>query len=238
MMKKVLFASVLGLAVVSLGGVAASAATRGPVSASGVTCFAPSTGPIGPAGPQGDTGATGVTGDPAVAENGAPRAVHVQGASAPNCGVIAGICLADFIQGYAGVAGPVGDTGPQGDTGEVLPPGAPRAVHVRQIDPCPGVPDSCKYQLLGPIGPTGPKGDTGAKGATGPSAAGPNRVAHARPAGIYFPSGEVITIEDCNLPETGGTAATFLPYALLLLALGGVVVMVADRRRHRRPSGV
>jgi LPXTG-motif cell wall-anchored protein len=39
-------------------------------------------------------------------------------------------------------------------------------------------------------------------------------------------------LDDCNLPETGGTATSFLPFALLLVALGGVVVMVADRRRR------
>jgi LPXTG-motif cell wall-anchored protein len=97
------------------------------------------------------------------------------------------------------------------------------------------------YDLRGPVGASGPIGDTGVKGEAGAdlgSINGPARVAHSRPAGLAEQSGREITLALCNLPETGGTAATFLPYALLLLALGGVVVMVADRRRHRRPSGV
>jgi len=187
-MKKFLLGSVIGVAVVSIGGVGASAVPNLPASApSAVTCFASSTGVIGQGGPQGATGATG----------------------------------------------------PQGDTGVVPANGAPRSVHVRGIsDPCVGIPFTCVYGLRGPNGATGPIGDTGVQGATGAYVgAGPARRAHARPAGIGSQlSGQDITLGDCNLPETGGSGTSFLPYALLLVAVGGVVAMVADRRR--RPNNV
>jgi len=97
------------------------------------------------------------------------------------------------------------------------------------------------YDLRGPAGASGPIGDTGLQGEAGADFGpinGPARVAHTRLAGLADQSGQDITLALCNLPETGGSGTSFLPYALLLLALGGVVVMVADPRRHRRPSGV
>ena len=236
-MKKFLLGSVIGVAVVSIGGVGAGASQDLPaVAPSAVTCFASSTGAIGESGPQGATGATGPQGDSGLV-TGAPRSVHVRG-EAPNCDSLAGVCLAGVRAGNDGVAGPIGATGPKGATG-VNVNGAPRGVHVRQVDPCAGIPLTCQYGLRGPNGATGPVGATGVQGPTGAGggAGGPARSAHARPSGIESQlSGQDITLDDCILPETGGTATSFLPYALLLVALGGVVVMVADRRR--RPSNV
>jgi hypothetical protein len=48
---------------------------------------------------------------------------------------------------------------------------------------------------------------------------------------LYPPSNDSVTLEGCDLPETGGSATPVLPYALVLVALGGVVVLIADRRR-------
>jgi len=238
--KKFMLGSVIGVAVVSIGGVGASAVPNLPAAApAAVTCFASSTGVIGQGGPQGATGATGPQGDTgAVIINGAPRSVHVRGVT-PDCGTLAGVCLTGVNAGDPGVAGPPGATGPQGDTGGVPVNGAPRSVHVRGIfDPCAGIPFTCVYGLRGPNGATGPIGDTGVQGATGAYVgAGTARRAHARPAGIGSQlSGQDITLGDCNLPETGGSGTSFLPYALLLVAVGGVVAMVADRRR--RPNNV
>ena len=240
-MKKLLFGSVLVLGVVSLG-VGSASAEAPAVAPAAVTCYAPETGPVGATGPQGATGLTGATGTPAAAPNGAPRAVHVRG-RAPSCDTIPGVCLRNVVPGSEGIVGPTGATGPQGDTGQDLRGGVSRGVHVRgtPVDPCAGVSVDCVYNLRGPLGASGPVGDTGLQGETGADLGainGPARVAHSRPAGLADQSGQDITLSLCNLPETGGTATTFLPYALLLLALGGVVVMVADRRRHRRPSGV
>ncbi|MTB07930.1 MAG: LPXTG cell wall anchor domain-containing protein, partial [Actinobacteria bacterium] len=228
---------IIALGVVSLG-VGSASAQSPAVTPAAVTCYAPATGPVGATGPQGATGVTGATGDPANAPNGAPRAVHVRG-KYPSCDTIPGVCLDGVIAGSQGMAGPTGASGPQGDTGELVLNGAPRAVHVRGVpsDPCAGIPGTCQYGLQGPDGATGPIGDTGAQGQQG-SSAGPARAAHARPAGDFLPSDDVITLENCNLPETGGSGTSFLPYALLLLALGGAVVLVADRRRHRRPGRV
>ena len=231
-MKKLLFGSVLVLGVVSLG-VGSASAQAPAVTPAAVTCYAPATGPVGATGPQGVAGATGATGTPGLPINGAPRAVHLRG-KVPSCDTIPGICLRSVFEGQQGVAGPTGATGPQGDTG-FLVGGSPRAVHVRgvlPVDPCVGIPDSCQYGLEGPRGATGPEGDTGAKGENGSAfPVGPARATHARPAGDYPSSDDVITIENCTLPETGGSTTSFLPYALLLVAIGGIVVMVADRRR-------
>jgi len=142
--------------------------------------------------------------------------------------------LAGVSVGNDGVAGPIGATGPKGATGIIS--GTPRSVHVRQVDPCAGVPLDCQYGLRGPNGATGPIGDTGVQGATG--AGGPARSAHARPSGGIGSqlSGQDVTLGDCDLPETGGSGTSVLPYALLLVALGGAVVMVADRRRRPRDA--
>lgn len=239
-MKKFLLGTVVGVAVVSIGGVGASAVPNLPAAApAAVTCFASSTGAIGVTGPQGATGATGPQGDTgAVIINGAPRSVHVRG-DAPNCGDLAGVCLTRVDAGNPGVAGPPGATGPQGETGIGIIPGAPRSVHVRGIfDPCAGIPSLCLYGLRGPDGATGPIGATGPQGDTGAVLInGAPRRAHARPAGIGSQlSGQDVTLANCELPETGGSGTSFLPYALLLVAVGGVVAMVADRRR--RPSNV
>ena len=236
-MKKFLLGTVVGVAVVSIGGVGASAVPNLPAAApAAVTCFASSTGAVGVTGPQGATGATGPQGNTGLSV-GAPRSVHVR-APTPDCGDLAGVCLTRVDPGASGVAGPPGATGPQGETG--FSPGAPRSVHVRGIsDPCAGIPSVCLYGLRGPDGATGPIGDTGVQGATGASIGGPGppRRAHARPAGIGSQlSGQDVTLANCELPETGGSGTSFLPYALLLVAVGGVVAMVADRRR--RPSNV
>ena len=236
-MKKFLLGTVVGVAVVSIGGVGASAVPNLPAAApAAVTCFASSTGAVGVTGPQGATGATGPQGNTGLSL-GAPRSVHVRGVT-PDCGDLAGVCLTRVDPGASGVAGPPGATGPQGETG--FSPGAPRSVHVRGIsDPCAGIPSVCLYGLRGPDGATGPIGDTGVQGATGASIGGPGpaRRVHARPAGIGSQlSGQDVTLANCELPETGGSGTSFLPYALLLVAVGGVVAMVADRRR--RPSNV
>ena len=242
-LKQFLVGSVVGVAAVSLGGVAAFGAPQAPaVAPASVTCYAPATGPVGATGPQGATGLTGATGTPAAAPNGAPRAVHVRG-RAPSCDTIPGVCLRNVVPGSEGIVGPTGATGPQGDTGQDLRGGVSRGVHVRgtPVDPCAGVSVDCVYNLRGPLGASGPVGDTGLQGETGADLGainGPARVAHSRPAGLADQSGQDITLSLCNLPETGGSGTSFLPYALLLLALGGIVVMVADRRRHRRPRAV
>ena len=238
-MRKVPFASIIALGVVSLG-VGSASAQSPAVAPASVTCYAPATGPVGGTGSQGATGLSGATGVPANAPNGAPRAVHVRG-RAPSCDTIPSVCLRNVVQGSEGIVGPTGATGPLGDTGQDLSGGVSRGVHVRgaPVAPCAGVSVDCVYDLRGPAGASGPIGDTGVKGEAGADFGpinGPARVAHTRLAGLADQSGQDITLENCNLPETGGSGTSFLPYALLLLALGGVVVMVADRRR--RPNNV
>jgi len=241
--KQFLVGSVVGFAVVSLGGVAASGAPQTPgVAPASVTCYAPATGPVGATGPQGATGLTGATGVPANAPNGAPRAVHVRGRG-PLCDTIPSVCLRNVVQGFEGIVGPTGATGPLGDTGQDLSGsgGVSRIVHVRgaPVGPCAGVSVDCVYDLRGPVGASGPVGDTGLQGEAGADFGainGPARVAHTRLAGLADQSGQDLTLENCNLPETGGSGTSFLPYALLLVAVGGVVAMVADRRR--RPNNV
>lgn len=216
-----------GVAVVAGGG-AASAQSR----PAAVSCISPVTGPQGGTGPAGATGATGATGP---GPSGKARVVHVSGVEAPRCVDLAGVCLANVQLGSGGMIGPTGATGVRGPSFSIN--GAPRALHVRQVDPCDGVPTDCWYGVQGTQGPTGPIGATGATGPTGPSGVGgPARAAHARPAGEALPvGGTLITLPNCNLPSTGGGSTSMLPYALVLLVLGAGATAIVSRRRvlHR-----
>jgi len=219
---------VLGAAMFSGGAAYASRQPAGPAPAS-VTCFASATGAVGATGAAGETGAKGPVGDSFPVPNGPARSVHVRG-KLPDCSSIAGICLEGVNQGLSGSTGATGPAGPKGDTGWI--PGKARLTHVRQLAPCEGFPVSCRYGLRGPDGATGATGPEGAKGDRGADARGPRRDAHVHPAGeVFQPSNASVTLAGCDLPETGGSATPALPYALLLVALGGLVVLVADRRR-------
>jgi len=237
MLKKATVAAALAVCGIAVGvpTTVAQAASR----PSSVTCLSPVTGPIGGTGAIGPDGATGPKGDTGFFDSGAPRSVHVRGLKAPNCVDIVGVCLAEQQTGAVGATGPAGPTGPKGDTGDAIIGGPGRSAHIRQVNPCAGVPRECQYGVRGQVGATGPTGGTGQKGPKGDAAPplGPRRSAHVRPAGTNYPiGGSVITLEDCNLPTTGGSSTPMLPYALLLVALGGVAVMIADRRRVLRRS--
>lgn len=192
-----------------------------------VECYAAATGAVGDTGATGATGAQGPVGQPPSAPNGPVRSIHVSG-KVPNCNTLPGICLDGVIPGYHGMIGATGATGPEGDTG--LPGGTPRSVHVRQLS-CDGFPRECRYGLAGPQGASGEAGATGPQGPPG-LVGGAGRRPHVRPR-PYPVSDAVITLSSCNLPETGGGSTPFLPFALVLLAAGGAVVLVADSRRRR-----
>ena len=227
-MRKVVLSSVGALVLTLSIGTAAEAYQR-PSGGSPATveCYASATGAVGATGPTGANGVQGPPGVPPSPPNGPVRSVHVAG-KVPNCADISGICLQTVVPGYLGLVGGTGATGPQGDTGFFT--GVPRSVHIRRL-PCDGVPIGCQYGLAGPQGATGEVGATGPQGAPG-NPGGVSRRTHSRPS-PYPVSDAVITIYGCDLPETGGRATSFLPYALVLLALGGVVVLATDRRRRR-----
>lgn len=224
------------------------AGSPGPAQASArpasVNCLAPVTGPVGATGqigPEGDTGTKGPQGDTGVQPGGPQRVPHVSGVL-PNCTTLIGLCVSGTQTGPAGdtgLKGPQGPQGPQGDTGLVLT-GAPRSVHVRQADPCAGIPSACQYVVAGPKGATGPQGPTGPIGPKGDTGfvpiVGPSRSAHVRPAGVDFPSGGVVSLDSCTLANTGGNSISALPISLVAIALGGLVWMIADRRRVLRRS--
>ena len=227
-MRKVALSSIGALVLTLSIGPAAEAYQR-PSGGSPATveCYASATGAVGATGPTGATGVQGPQGASPSAPNGPVRSVHVAG-KVPNCADISGICLQSVIEGPLGLVGGTGATGPQGDTGFFT--GVPRSIHIRQL-PCEGVPRGCQYGLAGPQGATGEIGATGPQGIRGVEG-GAGRKAHLRPR-PYPVSDAVITIYGCDLPETGGRATSFLPYALVLLALGGVVVLATDGRRRR-----
>jgi len=197
-----------------------------------VQCLAPETGAKGATGQQGATGATGPQGDTgATPLNGPARSVHLSGTTP--CALIPVLCLEGTLTGSSGALGPTGATGARGDTGPSLVAGPARPNHVRQVDPCADFPADCVYTVIGRQGDTGITGETGVKGPTGVTAAvsGPSRTVHR---GIGGTAGTEITFPNCELPTTGGSTP-LLPYALLLVAAGGMVLLVVQNRRSRRP---
>ena len=213
----------------------ANSTTARPQEVRAVQCLAADTGVKGPTGPtgyqgpQGDTGATG----PSPVPGGIPRIAHVR---VINCAAIPGVCGQGVsFNGYGGPLGPKGPTGPTGPTGVDIN-GSPRIVHVRQVSPCPGIPVECTYQVgqVGATGVAGPIGPPGATGEQGPVPVnGPSRSVHRLVRGAWAP-GQQVELPNCTaeLPTTGAHSTTFLPYALLLLAGGGIVLLIGSRRRN------
>lgn len=221
----------------SIGVSAASAksTTARPQEVRAVQCLAANTGvkgptgSTGPTGPEGDTGATG----PSPVPGGIPRIAHVR---VIDCAAIPGVCGQGIpVVGRGGPSGPKGPTGPTGPTGVGIN-GVPRIVHIRQLSPCPGIPNECTYpvEITGDTGVAGLIGPPGATGAQGPiPVGGPSRPVHRLVRGAWAP-GQQVYLPNCTaeLPTTGGHSTTFLPYALLLLAGGGIVLLIGSRRRN------
>jgi LPXTG-motif cell wall-anchored protein len=49
--------------------------------------------------------------------------------------------------------------------------------------------------------------------------------------GLDYNGGDRVTLENCNIPATGGGSTSMLPFGLALLGVGAVAVLTGRRRR-------